>query len=79
MLSLGAKLGDYIVIGDNIKIYVIKQENNLRFAIDAPKDVRILRGDVYEQMMATKANVKDEEGNAVELNYSAFKSSKKTK
>ena len=69
MLSLGAKLGEYIVIGDNIKVYVIKQDGNLRLAIDAPKDVRILRGEVYEQMMAEKQQIKDENGNPVELNY----------
>lgn len=79
MLSLGAKLGEYIVIGDNIKVYVIKQDGNLRLAIDAPKDVRILRGVVYEQMMAEKQQIKDENGNPVELNYSAFKPSKKAK
>ena len=79
MLSLGAKLGEYIVIGDNIKVYVIKQDGNLRLAIDAPKDVRILRGDVYEKMIAEKQNVKDENGNSVELNYSAFKPNKKAK
>lgn len=50
MLVLGRKLGEYVVIGDNIKIKIVKSENgDLRLAIDAPKDVKITRGEVWEE------------------------------
>lgn len=49
MLSLGRKPGEYIVIGKNIVIQVISVEGDLRLAIDAPKDLPIVRGEVYEK------------------------------
>ena len=49
MLVLGRKPDEYVMIGDNIKVKVIKADNGaLRLAIDAPKDVQITRGEVWE-------------------------------
>jgi carbon storage regulator len=49
MLVLGRKPGQYVVIGEDIKVKVVKSEDgDLRLAIDAPKDVKIVRGEVYE-------------------------------
>ena len=48
MLTLGRKPGEYVVIGDNIIVKVIKCSEGLRLAIDAPKDVPIIRGELYE-------------------------------
>lgn len=50
MLVLGRKPGEYVMIGDNIKVKVVKGENgDLRLAIDAPRDITITRGEVYEK------------------------------
>ncbi|GCD09015.1 carbon storage regulator [Clostridium tagluense] len=50
MLVLGRKPGEYIMIGDNIKVKVVKSENgDLRLAIDAPREVTITRGEVWEE------------------------------
>ena len=49
MLSLGRNPGEYIVINDNIVIQVVSVEGNLRLIIDAPKEVPIVRGELYEQ------------------------------
>lgn len=50
MLVIGRKPGEYIVINDNIKIKVVKSdEGDLRLAIDAPREIRIMRGELYEQ------------------------------
>ena len=50
MLVLGRKPGEYIMIGDNIKVKVVRSENgDLRLAIDAPKEVKITRGEVWEE------------------------------
>jgi len=50
MLVLGRKPGEYVMIGDNIKVKVIKGDNgDLRLAIDAPREVTITRGEVYEK------------------------------
>lgn len=50
MLVVGRRPGEYIVINDNIKVHVIKSEDgHLRLGIDAPRDVSIVRGEIYEQ------------------------------
>lgn len=49
MLSLGRNPGEYLVINDNIVIQVVSIEGNLRLIIDAPKEVPIVRGELYEQ------------------------------
>lgn len=55
MLVLGRKPGEYVVINDNIKIKVVKSDNgDLRLAIDAPRDVEITRGEVWEQQQKTR-------------------------
>jgi carbon storage regulator len=50
MLVLGRKPGEYVMIGDNIKIMVVRSdEGDLRLAIEAPKDVSIKRGELLEE------------------------------
>jgi carbon storage regulator len=50
MLVLGRKPGEYVVIGDNIKIKVVKSlSGDLRLAIEAPKEIAIIRGEVWEK------------------------------
>ncbi|MCY6483666.1 carbon storage regulator [Clostridium aestuarii] len=49
MLVLGRKLGEYVIIDENIKVEVIKSEKgDLRLAIDAPREVEIVRGEIWE-------------------------------
>ena len=49
MLTLGRNPGEYLVIGNDIVIQVVSMEGDLRLAVDAPKNVKIVRGEVYEQ------------------------------
>ena len=49
MLSLGRSPGEYIVINGNIIVEVVSIDGSLRLAIDAPKDIRIERGENYEK------------------------------
>lgn len=57
MLVLGRKPGEYVMIGDDIKVKVIKsEEGDLRLAIEAPKEISIVRGElVKNQDGPTKA------------------------
>ena len=49
MLVLSRREDQAISIGDNIKVTVIKvQGNAIRLGIEAPEDVRILRGELAE-------------------------------
>lgn len=50
MLVLGRKPGEYVKIGDDIIVKVVKsEEGHLRLAIDAPKDVIITRGELLDK------------------------------
>ena len=50
MLVLGRKPGEYVVINDNVMVKVIKTEDgDLRLAIDAPRHIKIVRGELWEQ------------------------------
>ena len=49
MLVLGRRPGEYIKIGDDITVKVVKSEDgHLRLAIDAPKHVKITRGELLD-------------------------------
>lgn len=48
MLVLTRKPHQQIMIGDNIVINVVEvQGDNVRIAIDAPKEIKIYRGEIY--------------------------------
>lgn len=49
MLMLGRNPEEYVVIGDDIVVKVVSVDGDLKLAIDAPKDMPILRGEVYEK------------------------------
>lgn len=53
MLSLGRNPGEYIVIGNDIVIQVVSMDGDLRLAIDAPKHIKIERGEYYEKQHPT--------------------------
>ena len=55
MLVLGRKPGEYVVIDNKIFVKVVKSdEGHLRLAIDAPKDIPIVRGEIYEKQLTKK-------------------------
>ena len=52
MLTLGLKIGDYITIGDDIKIYIVDQKSsNIYLGVDAPREKRILREKLHESLI----------------------------
>ena len=47
MLILARKKGEELVLGDNIRIVIHRvRGSSVRIGIDAPQDVRILRGEL---------------------------------
>ncbi|OBZ10272.1 MULTISPECIES: carbon storage regulator [Bacillales] len=49
MLVLGRKPGEFIVINESIIVKVIRSEDgHLRLAIDAPRDIPIIRGELHD-------------------------------
>jgi len=50
MLVLGRKPGEYIMIGNNIMVKVIRSDDgDLRLAIEAPQNVNIIRGELLKE------------------------------
>ena len=57
MLVLGRRPGEYVVINENIIVKVVKDEKSgLRLAIDAPKDIKIVRGEILERERKNQQN-----------------------
>lgn len=53
MLVLTRKVGERLVIGDHITITIVDiKGDNIRVAIDAPKSVKIYRGEIYDAIAA---------------------------
>lgn len=58
MLVLGRKPGEYVMIGKEIMVKVVRSEaGDLRLAIDAPRSVNIVRGEVYENQLQSLEGV----------------------
>ena len=53
MLALTVRAGDYITIGDNVVIQILKVGDLCRVAIDAPREMAIERAKVHEQNRET--------------------------
>jgi len=53
MLVLSRKIGEKIVIGDKITVTIMEVKgDSVRLAFDAPKDIKIYRGEIYEAIAA---------------------------
>ena len=52
MLVLSRKIGQQIMIGQDITIKVVYvQGENVRIAIEAPKEIKIYRGEIYKAIV----------------------------
>ncbi|MDQ7096259.1 carbon storage regulator CsrA [Desulfosporosinus sp. PR] len=53
MLALTRKAGERIVIGDNIVVTVVNiKGDSIRVTIDAPKEIKVYRGEIYDAIAA---------------------------
>ena len=53
MLALTRKVGERIVIGDNIVVTVVSiKGDSIRVSIEAPKDIKIYRGEIFDAIAA---------------------------
>ena len=71
MLVIGRKKGESLLIGEDVEITVVKIENgSVKIAINAPKEVGILRKELYKE-------VTDENQRAMIFDASALEKLKK--
>ena len=71
MLIITRKKGESLMIGDDIEITVSKiDDGSVKIGINAPKDISILRKELYEQ-------VKEENKQALKVDMNLLKNIKK--
>lgn len=71
MLIITRKKGESLMIGDDIEIVVSKiDDGSVKIGINAPKDVSILRKEIYEE-------VENENKEATKVNINMLKNIKK--
>ncbi len=62
MLVLQRKKGETLLLGDNIRVTVVETTaDGVKLAIEAPKDVKILREELVEAAQANKDAVTSRE------------------
>lgn len=71
MLVISRKKGESLLIGDNIEITVVKvDDGSVKLSISAPKNITILRKELYKE-------IEQENKKAADLNINLLKSIKK--
>ncbi len=62
MLILTRRLGETIMIGDEIKVTVLGVEDNkLRLGIEAPKEIPVYRQEIYHRIQREKNQEKEQQ------------------
>lgn len=63
MLILTRKPGEAIVIGDNIKVTFVEiKGNQVRLGIDAPREVKVYRQEIFDQIQAENLEAAQSQG-----------------
>ncbi len=66
MLVLARKVGEKIILNDNIEIIVLdSNQNTVRIGINAPKNVSVYREELYKEIKSTNISSNDVSTNSI--------------
>jgi carbon storage regulator len=69
MLVLGRKVGETIMIGDDIEIVVVAVEGeHVKLGIKAPREVSVYRGELYETIQKSNQLAQQQKVSLTQLN-----------
>lgn len=61
MLILTRKVGESLLIGDNVEITVLNiRGNQVKLGVNAPKDISVHRQEIYQKIKAFSANLEQD-------------------
>ncbi len=64
MLILSRKIGEAIIIGDNVSVTVLScAGRTIRLGIDAPKEISVHREEIYNRLQRTRDFKEEEDDN----------------
>ncbi|MDM8537833.1 carbon storage regulator CsrA [Desulfobacterales bacterium HSG17] len=70
MLILTRKIGESIVIGDDIIVKIVETgKNSIRIGIDAPREITVLRQEVFESIQ--RENILSSKGDKLDITKAA--------
>lgn len=75
MLVLARKVGEKIILNDNIEIIVLdSNQNSVRIGINAPKNVSVYREELYKEIKNTNINSNSASTNSINELHELLKS-----
>lgn len=68
MLILNRKIGESIMLGEDIEVTILEiEENRVKIGIEAPMDVTILRKEIYVDVSEENKKSLEIEGNLLDM------------
>ena len=68
MLILNRKVNESIIVGDNIEIKILEVvDGKIKIGIEAPREVRVLRKEIYDEVKAENEASINSKGNVMDI------------
>lgn len=79
MLVLARKIGEKIILNDNIEIIVLdSNQNTVRIGVNAPKNVSVYREELYKEIKTANISSNSVSANSMNVLHDLIKERKQT-